>query len=143
MKRTLSLGLVLSLCGCLLSGCALHRAAETMGTLPQTLGKSAAAATQMIIDQGVLDTFVMNAEGDFINPGIEITSAFQIVTQARLIGVTGSIESGVQGTGTQLPKDVRAALIAQLDMPISDEQRAGILQALGWNRVESPHNPTP
>lgn len=126
-----------------LPGCALHQAAESMTALPASLGKSAEAATKMILDQGVMDRFMVNAEGDFTLPGVQVSSGILFVSTARLVGVTGRIESSMDGTGTQLPKDVRAALIEQLSMPISDEQRAGILTTLGWNRVPSEHNPPP
>jgi hypothetical protein len=138
--------LVLLACLGTLGGCArllgIEKSVNSMAALPETLADVGKATVQMMADQGVMDTFTANAEGDFLNPGIRLSSCIKIESDARLIGVTGSIGSNVQGTGTQLPKDVRAALIGQLPNA-SDEQRAAILTTLGWNRSESPHNPVP
>ncbi len=121
-------------------GCAATNAA--FGSMEQ-MAKFAETAAQQIADQGVLDKYQVDADGQFVNPGVKVSTALKVESDVRLIGVSGQISAAVHGTGTQLPAGLRQSLIEQLAMPISDEQRNHILEILGWNRVSSPHNPPP
>ncbi len=98
---------------------------------------------ETIADQGVLDKFLASIIGNLQNPGMKLFESTERSWGIRSIGVAGRVDGSMSGTGTQLPKGLRDALVDQLDAPISDEQRATILAILGWNRIESPHNPPP
>lgn len=113
--------------------------------LPSAFPKELAQATQMIVqkvsDEGTLEKWASNVEGNVFNPGVE---AYVCVSSGvRLAGVQGEIDLTAGGDSTRLPAGVREALIAQLGMPISDEQRAGILAILGWNRTPAGGTPNP
>ena len=135
-RRVCVLGLMIIMlmpvCGCL----------QGLGAFPGELGAVVQGMTAIVKDQGVLDKFASNVQGNIQNPGME--SYIRVTTAAgvRLIGVNGELDLTTEGTGTQLPAGVREALIDSLKNA-SDEQRAAIFTALGWNRVESPHNPPP
>ena len=106
--------------------------------LPATLANMGEKMVAMIEDQGVLDKWTIDADGNFINPGLEVSATLKLALAVNLIGTSGSIEGGGGGEGTQLPRDVRAKLIEQLGLPLSDAQRQKILDILGWNRGQTP-----
>lgn len=116
------------------TGCAAMKGMESIGQMGEKLGA-------MIQDQGVIDKFASRMEGNFFNPGMETYVCMS--SGLRLVGAHGEIDASATGTGTQLPTGVREALIGQLELARSPEERAAILTLLGWNRVESPHNPLP
>ena len=91
--------------------------------------------------EGVLDKYTFDANAHMNNPGVEAESCICAKSALRMIGVDGDMATAASGTGTQLPTGLSQALIDQLSQPISDEQRAAILEILGWNRVPSEHNP--
>lgn len=97
----------------------------------------------MVEDQGVLDEFTSNIDGHVQDPGLETSVSVTVSGAVRLVGVNGNVTLTAFGTGTQLPSGVRAALIKELDGPISDARRTAIYELLGWNRVPSDHNPPP
>lgn len=137
------LGLPLLLNGCLTIGCA--------GLLPgqrleQALGQAAEALGQKIVDEGVLKDWLIDADGHVQDPGLATGVCVDIRTYVRAIGVNGNLVSKASGDSTRLPAGLRDELIKQLSGPISDEQRAGILAILGWNRTPAggtaaPPNP--
>lgn len=118
---------------CLGTGCAAFKGMEAIGTMGDRIG-------EMIVDQGVLDQFATRMEGNFFNPGMETYVC--ISTGLRLVGAHGEIDASAHGTGTQLPTGIRKALIEQLNAARSPDEREALLTILGWNRIESPHNPT-
>jgi len=113
---------------------------HTVGCLPSAMPKEFAQVAEQMVsqvrDQGVLDDFKSNLDANVQNPGLE--SYVKIVTAMgiRLVGVNGEVDLATRGAGTKLPRGLRESLISQLDGPISDEQRNGILQILGWNRQQ-------
>ena len=135
-RRVCAAGLMMMVL--LVAGCL-----QGMSAFPKELGVAAEAMVKMVADQGVLDEFTQELAGNVQDPGLETYGQFTVTSGVRIVGVNGQIDLRTKGTGTQLPADVRASLIEQLDGPISDEQRANILGVLGWNRVESGHNPPP
>lgn len=116
-------------------------------TMPGAMPGDFAAVVQSMVrhveDQGVLDDFKSALDAHVQDPGMESYLEFRLTAGVALVGVNGEVDLSTHGTGTQLPKGVREGLIEQLAGPISDDQRAAILDVLGWNRVESPHNPVP
>jgi len=131
LRYALVIGL-LAVSGCL-GGCGL----------PSGFPKELSQVTQMIVqkvsDEGTLEKWASNIEGNVFNPGVE---AYVCVSSGvRLAGVHGEIDLSAGGDSTRLPAGVREALIAQLNGPLSDAQRAAILSILGWNR--QPASATP
>jgi hypothetical protein len=111
---------------------------------PQDFQGLVKGAVDKVTDQGVLDTFVSNVEGDVINPGIEAYGGLLAVSGVYIRGMDGRVRLMSQGTGTQLPTAYRETLLSMLaDPTVTDEMKAQIVEILGWNRVESPHNPVP
>lgn len=98
-------------------------------------------AVEIIRDQGVLDEFTQNANGSFINPGLEAFMVLEARSGVRLVGAEGELAIMTSGTGTQLPAGLRESLIEQLSQPIGDAQRTAILEILGWNRTPDDHTP--
>ena len=135
LMRLMGLMGLMGLLGLGLPGCGLPKG---INTIPEQLGKALEGLTSMVKDQGVLENFTTDAEGNFVNPGVETYAGVIIVSGVRLQGVSGQIAAKGSGTGTMLPPELRASLIRQLDGPISDEQRAAILEILGWNREQVP-----
>lgn len=108
---------------------------------PSEMGQAANVLAEMVRDQGVMDKFLGQLEGNIYDPGIE--TYVKVSSGIHLVGTQGSIDLTTEGTGTQLPTGVKQALIDQLSGPLSDDQRVAILTILGWNRIESAHNPVP
>lgn len=121
----------------LLPGCV------TPYAMPREFAAVATAMVEQVKDQGVLDKFSSALDANVQNPGLETYIKVTTATGVRLVGVNGEVDLMTAGTGTQLPAGLRQSLIDQLDGPLSDSQRSAILTVLGWNRVESPHNPPP
>ena len=125
MFRNVLVGLVLfALCGCNLPT-----------GLPKEFAQVADVMAGLVRDQGVLDNFTSNIDGNIQNPGLETYVSIRTTAGVRIVGVNGEVDLGVEGTGTQLPRGVRDSLITMLGQPIGDEQRAAILEILGWNRT--------
>lgn len=139
-KQVVSLGIltvgVMGLCLCALPGCASPRLGNA---LPAEYAGGLTMVTEKIADQGMLDKWLANATSNIQDPGLE--SYVQVTTAAgvRIVGMNGRFDMNAGGDSTRLPPGVRAELIDQLGMPISDDQREAILRLLGWNREqESP-----
>lgn len=111
--------------------------------MPKEFAAVATAMVEQVKDQGVLDKFASQLDANVQNPGLETYIKVDTATGVRLVGVNGEVDLATSGTGTQLPKGVRESLIGQLGGPLSDAQREAVLTILGWNRVESAHNPAP
>lgn len=120
----------------LTGGCMFSKAYEQMGDLNAKLGEAVAASVEMMRDQGVMDKFLVNAEGEFIEPGVVAEAGMVFRSSARLAGVSGTLDSQVSGTGLKLPSGAREALLSSLENA-SDEQRAAIWRLLGW-QVPAP-----
>ena len=99
------------------------------------LGKVVAAK---IADEGTLQSFTSNLDGHVQDPGIESYVEIRAAAGVRAVGANGNITAAAHGDSTRLPAGMRDALIEQLKQPISDEQRAAILEILGWNRTQTP-----
>ncbi len=101
---------------------------------PKELGDAVQVITEMVRDQGLLDQFTSSIDGHVNDPGIEVFVDITVASGVRMIGVDGNVSLDASGIGTQLPTEVRSHLIRKLDEPnLSDEQRAAILDLLGWN----------
>jgi len=125
---------LLALSGCL-EGCQLPNA------FPRELAEATKMIVQKVADEGTLEKWASNVEGDVFNPGVE---AYVCVSSGvRLVGVQGEIDLTAGGDSTRLPSGVRDALIAQLSGPLGDQQRMAILEILGWNRTPAGGTPTP
>lgn len=130
------LSVITAFCACVT---VWHCGCKALGNgLPNELSQVVTDASKMVADQGVLDNFKTNVDGHVQDPGVESYVSITCAAGRRLKGVNGNVNFDTQGGATHLPADVRAALIAQLDGPISDEQRQGILTTLGWNRTAPP-----
>ncbi len=103
--------------------------------LPKEFAQVADTMAGLVRDQGVLDKFTSNIDGNIQNPGLETYVSIRTTAGVRIVGVNGEVDLAVDGTGTQLPRGVRESLIVMLGQPISDEQRKSILAILGWNRT--------
>ena len=119
--------------GMLLS--AFTGACTGINAFPRELTNVADGMVQMVADQGVLDAFQSNLEGNIQDPGVESYVKVTFATGVNLTGLNGEMDLVTGGAGTQLPKGLRDSLIEQLNGPISDEQRTAILEILGWNRT--------
>ena len=108
-----------------------------LNAFPRELTQIAQGMAEMVRDQGVLDEFKSNVDGNVQDPGLETAIAVIFKSHVRLIGVNGEIDLATEGTGTKLPAGVREELLRQLAGPISDEQRQAILTLLGWNRAQT------
>lgn len=125
-RRTMLIATMLALASGCAGGC-------TLNPMERTIAKLGAAIEKKIADEGVLESWATEAEGDLYEPGF---AAFVCVeTGVRVKGLQGRVTAKAGGDSTRLPAGLREALIAQLSQPISDEQRAAILQTLGWNRT--------
>lgn len=133
--RLLSAGLLAMISGCL-SGCLAPAG------FPRELGQVVEKMTEMVAEQGVLDNFTSQIEGDIFNPGLE--SYMIIGAGVRLRGVQGSVDVGTEGTGTQLPAGALEQMWSTLQDPnVPQAAKDKIWEAINWNRDESPHNPVP
>ena len=136
-NRTMAAAAAAACVGALI-GCA---GCTGINAFPRELTQVAEGMTKMVQDQGVLDRFESGLAGNLQNPGLESYVRVTFATGVHLVGMNGEVDLTTAGAGTMLPAGLREALIAQLDAPISDEQRAAILAILGWNRPAPPAGP--
>lgn len=122
-----------SACGCQLPGSKLEAA----------LAQSAETLAKKIQDEGVLQAWMLDADGHVQDPGLESYVSATFAAGVRAKGVNGNIVARGNGDSTRLPAGVRESLIKQLDGPISDLQREAIMIMLGWNRTPAGGTPTP
>jgi len=126
-----------------------YKDAATSSPMPAEYSNAVNELIAMMKDQGVLDEFMANARAHGINPGVKVAMGEEKWIKVGLDGVDADVEARIEGTGTQLPSGVRQVLIDQIAKlegrtdPEAEALRAKILDILGWNRVESPHNPIP
>lgn len=131
MDKLLFAGIaLLGLNGCL-AGCSML---GNKNMFPDELTALVKVTAQQIADQGVIDQFTTDIKGNVQDPGVESYVSIKLAAGVRMVGVNGDIDVSTGGSGTVLPAGTREVLIKQLDGPLSDEQRAAILEILGWNR---------
>lgn len=130
MKRNL-LRMVLLVYAAGTAGCAAT-------ALPAGYGDALAMIVEKVADQGMLERWSSDAAAHVINPGVETSISITTSATVRLVGMDGQIELDTGGGGTKLAPGLREALIAQLDGPLSDEQRAAIIRMLWGAGGTSP-----
>lgn len=129
--------LALALNGCLVTGCvtkSITGMTDPMGNIANTLASK-------IADEGVLKDWMASANANFNNPKAVAFVRVEVASGIGMEGVDGSIAGEGSGDSTRLPAGLREQLIAQLNGPLSDQQRAAILTMLGWNRTPEGGNP--
>lgn len=121
-------GLLMSLLvgfgGCFNGGC------SGMNAFPRELSNVAGIVGNMVADQGLMEEFTGNIRGHVNEPGLQSYVSLTVAAGVKMTGVDGDIGLEAQGVGTQLPKDVREALIQTMMGPVSDADRAAIMQLL-------------
>lgn len=128
--RTLAGVALLAVNGCLTGGCKLPGS-----RLEMALADAADQLGKKVADEGVLEKFLLDADGHVQDPGLESYVQVTMAAGVRAKGINGNIVARASGDSTRLPAGMRETLVKQLDGPLSDEQRAAILQILGWNRT--------
>lgn len=134
-----------SLCSVGLVGCGQPYAA------PKEFSNVAQTMVGIAGDQMVADLIKSKLSGNIHDPGMEGYVNVRVSAGGRVVGVDGDIDLDVDGTGTQLPANVRKlyierlAALTGLNNPTEAQQEEirGLMSALEWNRTESPHNPVP
>jgi len=136
MNWKIFIGLVLGWLLILGAGCQMpgQRLENAMADSAQTLARK-------IQDEGVLQDWMMDADGHVQDPGLESYVSATFASGVRARGINGNIIARGHGDSTRLPAGTRETLLRQLDGPISDEQRTAILTILGWNRAATPGGP--
>lgn len=124
---------------CLIFGCSSMLPGAR---LEQALGQAAEKLSEKIADEGVLNDWLIDADGHVQDPGLATGVCVDIRTYVRAIGINGNLTSKASGDSTRLPAGLRDELIKQLSLPLTQEQRDGILQILGWNRTPAGGTPT-
>lgn len=110
--------------------------------LPKEFGAAAGVLTGMVADQGLLDEFIGNIRGHVNEPGMAVFATIEFTSGVKIVGVDGDVSLQGSGVGTQLPAALRESLIARLDQPnLTEDQRAAILDLLGWRVPPSLRNP--
>lgn len=79
--------------------------------LTNTLGATTKVASDLIKDQGVIDSLIARAGGHANNPGVRLSIGTEQYLEAKAIGVDGEFKLGVDGHGTFLPPESRAFVI--------------------------------
>ncbi len=114
---------------------------DGMTVLTDKLGASLEAVANQIADQGILEKYAANAEGEFIEPGVETQAGIIATASVRLRGVSGTLDASAGGHGSNVPSGVREALSAQIAGKMTDEQiRATLLggSSLGGSNIPNP-----
>ena len=136
MKRSWMIALVMA-GGCLGTGCI----SKSITGMTDPMGKLADTLANKISDEGVLKEWMAQAGANFNNPKAVAFVRVEVASGIGMEGVDGSIEAKGGGDSTRLPAGVRDELIQQLNGPLSDAQRAAILEILGWNRTPAGGTP--
>lgn len=124
-----------------LTGCSSMQAGNRM---MDAMAQAATTLSEKIRDEGVLQQWMIDADGNVQNPGVESYVTLTLAGGVHATGINGSIVARGSGDSTRLPSGVREELVKQLSGPISDAQRTAILTILGWNRTTTTISvPTP
>lgn len=114
-----------NLVGCQLPGSALEKALADAG---QQLSKK-------IADEGILEKFMVDADGHVQDPGLETAVTIKIGASVRAIGINGNIIARGSGTASKISVEFRDELIRELSEPnLPIERRNAIMVILEWNR---------
>ena len=104
--------------------------------LERALGQAAEQLNQKIADEGVLDKFLLDADGHVQDPGLESYIQVTIGAGVRAKGINGNIVAQASGDSTRLPAGVREAMLKELDSPnTSNDRKNATYILLGWNRT--------
>ena len=110
--------------------------------LEAALGQAAEQIAVKIQDEGVLDKFLLDADGHVQDPGLESYVQVTIAAGVHAKGINGNIVARASGDSTRLPAGVREAMLKELDNPnTSDARKDAIYVLLGWNRTPGGGNP--
>ena len=121
----LSWFLLSSLLGCQLPGSQLEK----------SLAQAAEQLNQKISKEGVLQDWMVNADGHVQDPGLETYVTIKIAAGVHAVGVNGNIVARGKGDASRISGEFRDELLRELTEPnLPDARRTAIFEILGWNR---------
>ena len=124
MKR-FSMVLSVFVVGCISTGCGLGKALNPVGYAIGEVG----GALRDQVKAGGLDAYMLSANAKVRNP--RLRTFIEISTGIALDGFEGEGTTSGSGTGSKLSKDIRDALLKQLEDPnTTAEQRDAIIKML-------------